>query len=192
MGEENILMTSGGSLFKLCVKSNVAWPYKECPYFTFIPHLINLFPLFNHGLSQTYRKARERNRRQQQRILQTVTPWTIHTWQGKRFPRALQRVLWTLPFTSISLQIKCCYMSMKRSRSFQKWGFISSLAFLCCLQPVSGCTVQTCVKRAQWDRAPEHACSLCISAKQTINEHVMLSRDSKENQDISVNCWMTV
>jgi len=43
VGEENILMTGGGSLFKFCMNSNVASPYRKCPYFTFIPHLIN-FP----------------------------------------------------------------------------------------------------------------------------------------------------
>lgn len=46
----------GEALFNFCVNSNAASPCRECPYFPFIPHL---FPLFNHGLSQTYLKARE-------------------------------------------------------------------------------------------------------------------------------------
>lgn len=43
IGEENILMTSGASLFKFYINSNVALPCRECPYFTSIlPHFINL------------------------------------------------------------------------------------------------------------------------------------------------------
>lgn len=34
VGEENIFMTDGGSLFKFCMNSSVASPYRECPYFT--------------------------------------------------------------------------------------------------------------------------------------------------------------
>lgn len=45
VAEENILMTSRASLFKFCINSNVASPYKKSPYFTFIPHLINLLCL---------------------------------------------------------------------------------------------------------------------------------------------------
>lgn len=45
VAEENILMTSRASLFKFCININVASPCKECPYFTFIPHLINLLCL---------------------------------------------------------------------------------------------------------------------------------------------------
>lgn len=59
VGEDNILMTGGGSLFKFCINSSVASPYRERRYFTFRPHLIDLFPLFKLGLSQTYFKARE-------------------------------------------------------------------------------------------------------------------------------------
>lgn len=59
VGEENILLTVGGSLFNFCVNSNVSSAWRVCPYFTFIPHL---FPLFN--FSQTYLKARELHWRQ--------------------------------------------------------------------------------------------------------------------------------
>lgn len=59
VGEDNVLMTGGGSLFKFCINSNVTSPYRECPFFTFRPYLIDLFCLFNHGLSQACFKARE-------------------------------------------------------------------------------------------------------------------------------------
>lgn len=44
-GEENIVMTSGASLFKFSVNSNVALPCRECPYFPSISHVINLLHL---------------------------------------------------------------------------------------------------------------------------------------------------
>lgn len=45
VGEENILMTSRGSLFRFCINSYVASSCRECPYFIFISHLINLLCL---------------------------------------------------------------------------------------------------------------------------------------------------
>lgn len=43
VGDKNILEIGGGSLFKFCRNSDVASPYRECPYFTFVPHYLISF-----------------------------------------------------------------------------------------------------------------------------------------------------
>lgn len=146
VGEENILMTSRASLFRFFINSNVASPCRECPYFTSIlPHFINWLCLIwvqsNPFEGQrTSQKAAAENPAEsdllglsymaRQKACKSIRASTVSCaiWQ---YTPADQVLL---------------YEHVKRLRSFQIWGLISSLVFICSLQPVSGCTVQTCVR----------------------------------------------
>lgn len=85
VGEENILMTAGACLFKFCINSNATSPCRECPYFTSIPHLINLLCLIwvqSHPF--------EGPRTSQKVAAENPPYWAFHTWQGKNLLRALE------------------------------------------------------------------------------------------------------